>query len=92
MSFFVFQELQLGELKSTFTSVHLVIGSAKHLKGVVKSVHVKVDRNYFPINFVVLDMEVDQEIPFILGQPFLAKFDVKEGLLILKVGKKENLL
>lgn len=96
MSFFVFQELQLGELKPTFTSLHLAFGSVKHPKVVVESVHVKVDRYHFPTNFIVLDMKVDQEMPFILVQPFLAmcktKFDVKEGLLILSIGKKENLL
>ena len=33
---------------------------------------VKVDNFIFLVNFLVLDMEEDKEIPLILGQPFLA--------------------
>lgn len=59
----------------------------------VENVIVKVDMYYFPTNFIVLDMEVNQEIPIVLGWTFLAtcraKFDVKEGLPIFRVGKKK---
>lgn len=65
----------------------------KHLRRVAENVLVKVDKYYFPTNFIVLDMEVNQEIPIVLGWPFLAtsraKFDVKEGLPILRVAKKK---
>ena len=32
---------------------------------------VKVDKFIFPVDFIVLDMEGDKEIPIILGNPFL---------------------
>jgi hypothetical protein len=45
-------------------------------QGVVEDVLIKVDKFYFPMNFIVLDTEpvqvVGTEIPVILGQPFLA--------------------
>jgi len=41
----------------------------KYLRGVVEDVLVKVDK--FPINFFVLDIEEDYDIPLILGRPFL---------------------
>ena len=32
----------------------------------------KVDKFIFPVDFIVLDFEVDKEVPIILGRPFLA--------------------
>ena len=38
----------------------------------IEDVLVKVDKFIFPIDFIVLDMEEDKEIPIILGRLFLA--------------------
>ena len=38
----------------------------------IEDVLVKVDKFIFSKYFIVLDMEVDKEIPIILGRPFLA--------------------
>lgn len=93
MPFSIFQELQLGKLKSTSTSLHFADGSVKHPRGVVENVLIKVNKYYFPVDFIVLNMEENQEMPIILGWPFLATcrvtFDVNEGLPTLKVGKKK---
>lgn len=59
MSFFVFQKLKIVELKPTTISLHLTDGSMRHLRGMVENVLVKVDKCYFLIDFIVLDMEVD---------------------------------
>jgi hypothetical protein len=44
--------------------------------GIVEDVLIKVDKFYFPVNFIVLDTElvkiIGSEIPMILGRPFLA--------------------
>ncbi|KAK4724144.1 hypothetical protein R3W88_026923 [Solanum pinnatisectum] len=40
--------------------------------GVLHDVLVKVESFIFPIDFVILDCEVDFEVPIILGRPFLA--------------------
>ena len=49
----------------------------------------EVDKFIFPIDFIVLDMAEDQEIPIILGQPFLATkrrlIHVQKGQLMLRV-------
>ena len=37
----------------------------------IEDVMVKVDKFIFPIDFIVLDMEEDKEIPIIIGRPFL---------------------
>ena len=41
-------------------------------EGVSDNVLVKVGNLMFPLDFVVLDIEKDEEIPIILGRPFLA--------------------
>ena len=45
-------------------------------KGIVKDVLVKVDKFYYPVDFVVLDTEPIESgpnhVPIILGRPFLA--------------------
>ena len=40
--------------------------------GVIEDVLVKVDKFIYPVDFVVLDMGDDNEVPLILGRPFLA--------------------
>lgn len=41
--------------------------------GMVEDVLVKVDKFIFPADFLVLDMDEDEEIPIILCRPFLAR-------------------
>ena len=40
--------------------------------GILNDVLVKVELFIFPTDFVILDCEVDFEVPIILGRPFLA--------------------
>ena len=53
---------------------------------------VKVGKFIFPVDFVILDFENDEEVPLILGMPFMyiakAILDVYEGTLILRVGEE----
>ena len=53
-------------------TLQLADQSIKRPRGVVEDVLVKVGKFYFPVDFVMLEMEEDMEIPLILGQPFLA--------------------
>ncbi|NHN20238.1 hypothetical protein G6046_04730, partial [Bacillus amyloliquefaciens] len=59
----------------------------------MEDVLVKVDIFIFPVNFIVLDMEEDKEIPIILGRPFLATgramIDVQKGELTMRVNDQE---
>ncbi|XP_075489545.1 uncharacterized protein LOC142528385 [Primulina tabacum] len=89
----VFRKLGLGEPKTTRMSLQLVDRSVKYPRGVIEDVLVKVDKFIFPVDFVVLDMEEDVEMPLILGRPFLvtgkALIDVQEGKLRLRLGEEE---
>ena len=54
---------------------------------------VKFDMFIFPVDFVMLEMEEDREVPIILGRLFLvigqALIDVKNGELTLRVGDEK---
>ncbi|XP_070042556.1 uncharacterized protein [Nicotiana tomentosiformis] len=61
--------------------------------GVTEDVLVRVDKFIFPAYFVILDCEVDYEVPIIRGRPFLttgkALVDVEAGELTLWVGDEK---
>ena len=62
-----FKKLGLGEVKLTTISLQLADRSIKYQRGVIEDVLVKVDKFIFPEDFIVLDMDEDEEIPLILG-------------------------
>ena len=76
LSYLVYKQLGLGELKPTNITLSLADRSVKIPKGIVEDVLVKVEKFYFPVDFVVLDTEPVAEgtnhVPIILGRPFLA--------------------
>ena len=47
--------------------------------GIVEDVLVKVDKFIIPVDFIVLDMPEDKEVPILFGRPFLATGDVLLG-------------
>ncbi|XP_073138814.1 uncharacterized protein [Henckelia pumila] len=84
------ESLELGEVKPTTITLQLADRSLTYPRGIVENVLVKVDKFIFPADFVVLDMEEAQDVPLILGRPFLATgralIDMQEGKLTLRVG------
>ncbi|GKV45791.1 hypothetical protein SLEP1_g52835 [Rubroshorea leprosula] len=93
MSFHVFRKLGLGEPSPTTVSLQLADRSIKYPREVVEDILVKVDKFIFSIDFIVLDMEEDFEMPLILGRPFLATgralIDVQQGSLSLRIHDEE---
>jgi hypothetical protein len=75
----VYEELGLGELQPANCTLQLADRSVKIPRGRIDDVLVKVDKGFFPVDFIVLDMEPEQtsrkQIPIILGRPFLATAD-----------------
>ncbi|KAI3806721.1 hypothetical protein L1987_22635 [Smallanthus sonchifolius] len=90
MPYYVYKQLDLGELQPTHMSISLADRSVKCPRGIVENLLVKVGKFVFPVDFVILDMEVDDKVPLILGRPFLrtnkAMIDVFDGKLTLRVG------
>ncbi|XP_076923539.1 uncharacterized protein LOC143585691 [Bidens hawaiensis] len=70
-------------------SIQLADRSVKFLRGIVENMLVQVDKFIFPVDFVILNMDEDSDVPLILGRPFLATaralIDVADGKLTLRV-------
>ncbi|KAI3813801.1 hypothetical protein L1987_18536 [Smallanthus sonchifolius] len=90
MPYSIYEQLDLEDPKPTRMSISLVDRSVKYPRGIVENLLVKIDKFVFPMDFVILDMEVDNRFPLILGRPFLhttkALIDVFDGKLTLYVG------
>ena len=90
----VYEQLGLGELKPTSMTLQLADRSVKIPRGVIEDVLIKVDKFYFPVDFIVLDTQpvenVKAQIPIILGRPFLATsnaiINCRNGVLKLSFG------
>ena len=62
----------IGDLTPTSISLHMADRFIAFPQGILEDVLVKIDKFIFPVDFVILDMEEDREVPIILGRPFLA--------------------
>ena len=82
------KKLGCGEPKPTRMTLTLADRSISYPFGVLEDVLVKVNELVFPADFVILDMAEDEEMPLILGRPFLATgralIDVEMGELMLR--------
>ena len=72
-------------------TLQLADKSIAYPRRVLEDVLVKIDKFIFFIDFVVLDMEEDEQVPLILGWPFLARalIDVHKGNLILRINNEK---
>ena len=53
-----------------------------HPKGILEDVLIKVGKFVFPVDFVVINIEEDKQVPLLLGRPFLAR-----GVALIDVKK-----
>ena len=71
----MYLKLGLGELKETSVILQLVDRSITKPRGCIEDVLVQVDTFYYPVDFIVLDIngpQTSSSTPIILGRPFLA--------------------
>jgi len=82
------KKLGCGEPKPTRMTLTLADRSISYPFGVLEDVLVKVNELVFPVDFVILDMAEDEDMPLILGRPFLATghalIDDEMGELMLR--------
>ena len=94
MPYSVYKQLGLGELQPTNITLSLADRSVKIPKGIVEDVLVKIDKFYYPVDFVVPDTEPSSNepnhVPIILGRPFLATanaiINCRNGIMKLTFG------
>ncbi|XP_075098015.1 uncharacterized protein LOC142175331 [Nicotiana tabacum] len=86
-------EGELGVIKLIPVSLQLVDQTTILLEGIIEYILVWVERIMFPVDFIVVDIEVNKEVSLILGRPFLCTdrviLDIYEGQLMLRVGNEK---
>lgn len=90
MSLYVWKKLDMGEMKPINVSLQLADRSVKYLVGVLEYVPMKVGEYYVLVDFFIMDIYEDSQIPILLGRPFIdtegAIIDVKRGKLTFEAG------
>nr|GEY84980.1 reverse transcriptase domain-containing protein [Tanacetum cinerariifolium] len=89
----VWKKLSLPDLNPTRMTLELATRSIAYLAGIADDVFMQVRKFTFPVDFVVVDYDVDPRVPLILGRPFLrtahALVDVHREELILRDGDEK---
>ena len=67
----VVQRLNLGELTPTAITLQMADRSMAQPEGILEDVLVKVGKFIFLVDFVIMQMEEDTQVPLLLGRPFL---------------------
>ncbi|GKE40283.1 hypothetical protein Tco_1463688 [Tanacetum coccineum] len=93
MPFSTYTNLGLGDLSHTRMTIELADRTIKQPKGIAANVLVRIGKFIFPMDFVILDILEDNDVPLILGRPFLStahvKIDVYKRKVTLRVGKQK---
>ena len=88
----VVKRLNLGELSLIAITLQMADRSMAQPEGILEDVLIKVGKFIFPVDFVVMQMEEDTQVPSLLGRPFLATgaalINVQKGELTLWVGNE----
>ena len=94
LQYSMYKQLGLGELKPTSITLSLADRSIKIPKWTIEDVLIQVDKFYYLVDFVVLDIEPvavgANHVPIILGRPFLATsnaiINCRNGVMQLTFG------
>ncbi|GKC56796.1 retrovirus-related pol polyprotein from transposon TNT 1-94 [Tanacetum coccineum] len=93
LPFSTYINLSLGDLAHTRLTIELADRIIKHLKGIDENMLVRIGKFIFPIDFIILDIPEDGDVPLILRRPFLlivhAKIDVFKRKITLRVGEEK---
>ncbi|XP_070057565.1 uncharacterized protein [Nicotiana tomentosiformis] len=91
MPYSVFKTLGIGQPRLTSMRLQMADRTVKRPLGVIEDVLVRVDKYIPTTDFVILDCEVDYEVP--IDRPFLAMgkalVDVEAGELTFRVGDEK---
>ena len=81
------------DLKLTRMTLQLADKSVARPMGIAEDVLVKVDKFVFPVDFVVMDIEEDDDVPLILGRAFMLAarmmIDYDDGLMKVRLDDEE---
>ncbi|GJY15865.1 ribonuclease H-like domain-containing protein [Tanacetum coccineum] len=93
MPFSTYTNLGLGILSHTRLTIELANRTIKQARGIAKNMLVRIGKFIFTIDFIILDIPEDNDVPLILGRPFLStahsKIDVFKRKITLRVGEEK---
>ncbi|XP_070019160.1 uncharacterized protein [Nicotiana sylvestris] len=93
MPYSVFKTLGIGQPRPISMRLQMADRTMKRPLGIIDDVFVHVDKFILLVDFVILDCEVDYEVPIILGRPFLTMgkdlVDVEAVELTFQVGDEK---
>ena len=85
----VYDKLNYDDLAHIAMCLQLADQTVRYPAGIAENVPMKNQNFFIPIDFVVLDIEVNTKTPLILGRPFLstanAQIDVGAGEIQLNI-------
>ncbi|XP_070007962.1 uncharacterized protein [Nicotiana sylvestris] len=89
----IYKRLGIRRARPISMLLQLADRMMKRPSGILDDVPVHVGKFVFPVDFVILDCLVDEEIPIILGRPFLATgralIDCETGELNIRLNDEE---
>ncbi|XP_070025429.1 uncharacterized protein [Nicotiana sylvestris] len=80
----IYKRLGIGRARPTSMLLQLADRTVKRPSGILDYVLIQVGKFVFLADFVILDCRVDEEIPIILGRPFLA---TRRALINCEIGE-----
>ncbi|XP_050897141.1 uncharacterized protein LOC127103957 [Lathyrus oleraceus] len=93
MSLSIYKKLGLCTVQDTKMTLQFADHSIRRPYGIVEDVLVKIEKFVFLVDFVILEIPEDEEIPLILGRPFFeirrCIIDIEEGTMTLNVYDEE---
>ena len=92
MLYFIYEKIDVGDLNLTTMCLSMVDKYIKYPLGDLENIPTKVGKFIIPVNFVVMDIKEDLEIPILLGRPFLVTtevvIDMKNGKIKVEVNNE----
>ncbi|XP_070021663.1 uncharacterized protein [Nicotiana sylvestris] len=89
----IYKRLGIGRARLTSMLLQLAVRTVKRPSKILDDVLVQVGKFVFPADFVILDCGVNEEIPIILGRPFVATrralIDCETGELKMRLNDEE---
>ena len=68
----VYDKLNHHALAPTAMCLQLADQTVRYPAGIAENIPVRIQNFFIPVDFIILDMEVDAKTPLILGRPFLS--------------------
>jgi len=88
----LFKRTGIGELKPSEVTLKLADRTNIHPMGFIEDIPIEVGGIFIPTDFIVLHMDENDQVPIILGRPFLATastmIDLKGGMIAFRVSDK----